>query len=77
MDRCEKWYTTIYLIFSFPFHFRFLCAYYVGANLLDKLIKDIAVESKNFDVESFIPLLQKQIKKTKPYIRQLLVGEYM
>lgn len=45
-----------------------------GANLLDKLVKDIVTESETFDIESFIPLLQKHIKRTKPYIRQLLVG---
>ena len=45
-----------------------------GANLLDRLIKDIVTETEGFDIESFIPLLQKYIKRTKPYIRQLLVG---
>ena len=45
-----------------------------GANLLDRLIKDIVTESETFDIESFIPLLQKQIYRTKPYIRQLIVG---
>lgn len=45
-----------------------------GANLLDRLVKDIVTESETFDVESFIPLLQKQIRRTKPYIRQLIVG---
>jgi vacuole morphology and inheritance protein 14 len=45
-----------------------------GANLLDRLIKDIVTESEKFDVESFIPLLQKYIKRTNPYVRQLLVG---
>ena len=29
-----------------------------GANLLDRLIKDIVTESESFDVERFIPLLQ-------------------
>lgn len=48
-----------------------------GANLLDRLIKDIVTESENFDIENFIPLLQKHIKKPKPYIRQLLVGWIM
>jgi vacuole morphology and inheritance protein 14 len=43
-----------------------------GANLLDRLIKDIVTETETFDIESFIPLLQKHIKRTKPYIRQLL-----
>jgi len=45
-----------------------------GANLLDRLIKDIVTETETFDIEAFIPLLQKHIKRTKPYIRQLLVG---
>jgi vacuole morphology and inheritance protein 14 len=45
-----------------------------GANLLDRLIKDIVTETDSFDIEAFIPLLQKHIKRTKPYIRQLLVG---
>ena len=45
-----------------------------GATLLDRLIKDIVTETETFDIESFIPLLQKHIKRTKPYIRQLLVS---
>ena len=45
-----------------------------GANLLDGLIKDIVTESDHFDVESFMPLLQKFIHMTDPYIRQLLLG---
>eukprot|EP01035_Chromulina_nebulosa_P017430 gene17430-22982_t len=45
-----------------------------GANLLDRLIKDIVTEAETFDIETFIPLLQKHIKRTKPYIRQLLVS---
>jgi vacuole morphology and inheritance protein 14 len=45
-----------------------------GANLLDRLIKDIVTETESFDIEAFIPLLQKYIKRTKPYIRQLLVS---
>mmetsp|Transcript_10694 Transcript_10694/g.18001 ORF Transcript_10694/g.18001 Transcript_10694/m.18001 type:complete len:722 (+) Transcript_10694:74-2239(+) len=45
-----------------------------GANLLDRLVKDIVTETETFDIESFIPLLQKHIRRTKPYIRQLLVG---
>jgi len=45
-----------------------------AAGLLDKLIKDIATQTDSFDIESFIPLLQKHIKRTKPYIRQLLVS---
>lgn len=45
-----------------------------GANLLDRLIKDIVTETDSFDIEVFIPLLQRHIKRTKPYIRQLLVS---
>ena len=45
-----------------------------GANLLDRLVKDIVTESESFDVDKFIPLLQKYIRMTNPYIRQLMVG---
>lgn len=45
-----------------------------GANLLDRLIKDIVTESETFHVEHFLPLLQTYIRRTNPYIRQLLVG---
>jgi vacuole morphology and inheritance protein 14 len=45
-----------------------------GANLLDRLIKDIVTESDSFSVEQFLPLLQTYIRRTNPYIRQLLVG---
>ncbi|CAM9431837.1 unnamed protein product [Chrysoparadoxa australica] len=45
-----------------------------GSSLLDRLIKDIVTESQSFDVERFIPLLQKYIRRTNPYIRQLLVS---
>ena len=42
--------------------------------MLDRLIKDIVTDSETFDIENFIPLLQKHITRTKPYIRQLLVS---
>jgi vacuole morphology and inheritance protein 14 len=45
-----------------------------GANLLDRLVKDIVTEADHFDVEAFIPLLQKHIRRTNPYVRQLIVG---
>ena len=45
-----------------------------GAQLLDRLVKDIVTESDAFDVDKFIPLLRKYIGMTSPYIRQLLVG---
>jgi len=47
-----------------------------GANLLDRLIKDIVIEADNptFQVDNFLPLLQTYIRRTNPYIRQLIVG---
>jgi vacuole morphology and inheritance protein 14 len=45
-----------------------------GANLLDRLVKDIVTESDEFSVDKFLPLLQNYIRRTNPYIRQLVVG---
>ncbi len=45
-----------------------------GAQLLDRLIKDIVTESEAFDVERFIPLLRERIRIKNAFIRQLLVG---
>ena len=45
-----------------------------GANLLDRLIKDIVTEADSFHVDQFLPLLQNYIRRTNPYIRQLIVG---
>lgn len=45
-----------------------------GANLLDRLVKDIVTESDDFSVDKFLPLLQNYIRRTNPYIRQLVVG---
>merc|ERR1719491_1865393 len=46
-----------------------------GAQLLDRLIKDIVTEADEaFHVEQFLPLLHKYIQRTNPYIRQLIVG---
>mmetsp|Transcript_17515 Transcript_17515/g.47766 ORF Transcript_17515/g.47766 Transcript_17515/m.47766 type:complete len:873 (-) Transcript_17515:1058-3676(-) len=45
-----------------------------GANLLDRLIKDIVTEADNFHVDQFLPLLQTYIRRTNPFIRQLIVG---
>lgn len=45
-----------------------------GASLLDRLIKDIVTESDSFHVNQFLPLLQTYIRRTNPYIRQLIVG---
>jgi vacuole morphology and inheritance protein 14 len=45
-----------------------------GASLLDRLIKDIVTEAESFHVDQFLPLLQNYIRRTNPYIRQLIVG---
>jgi vacuole morphology and inheritance protein 14 len=45
-----------------------------GANLMDRLIKDIVTEADNFQVDQFLPLLQTYIRRTNPYIRQLIIG---
>ncbi|KAL7560656.1 hypothetical protein ACA910_001339 [Epithemia clementina (nom. ined.)] len=45
-----------------------------GANLLDRLIKDIVTEADNFRIDQFLPLLQTYIRRTNPFIRQLIVG---
>ena len=45
-----------------------------GAQLLDRLIKDLVTEAEQFDVDKFIPLLRERIRIKNPFIRQLLVG---
>lgn len=45
-----------------------------GAQLLDRLIKEIVTESETFDVEAFIPFLKKYMNRTNAYVRQLLVS---
>lgn len=45
-----------------------------GAQLLDRLLKDVVTECDLFDVDKFIPLLKERIRIQDPYIRQLLVG---
>ena len=46
-----------------------------GASLLDRLIKDIVTDAdESFHVEQFLPILQNYIRRTNPYIRQLIVG---
>eukprot|EP01112_Ceratiomyxa_fruticulosa_P014689 TRINITY_DN4227_c0_g1_i3.p1 TRINITY_DN4227_c0_g1~~TRINITY_DN4227_c0_g1_i3.p1 ORF type:complete len:722 (+),score=118.21 TRINITY_DN4227_c0_g1_i3:351-2516(+) len=45
-----------------------------GAQLLDRLIKDIVTESHAFDIERFIPLLQERVYVVNPFCRQFLVG---
>lgn len=45
-----------------------------GAQLLDRLIKDIVTENDHFDTSNFIPLLKSSIKQENPQVRQLVVG---
>jgi vacuole morphology and inheritance protein 14 len=45
-----------------------------GAQLLDRLIKDIITENEKFDVERFIPLLQERVYVVNPNCRQFLIA---
>ena len=45
-----------------------------GADLLDRLIKDIVTESTSFDLVSFIPLLRDRIYTTNPFAKQFIVS---
>mmetsp|Transcript_717 Transcript_717/g.1057 ORF Transcript_717/g.1057 Transcript_717/m.1057 type:complete len:705 (-) Transcript_717:240-2354(-) len=45
-----------------------------GAQLLDRLTKDVVAETESFHVEKFIPLLRERIRVKDPFIRQLIVG---
>eukprot|EP01048_Picozoa_sp_COSAG05_P014883 COSAG05_NODE_1730_length_4187_cov_126.370841_2_plen_656_part_00 len=45
-----------------------------GAQLLDRLVKDIVAESDAFDIHAFIPLLRGRINLFNPFIRQFLIG---
>lgn len=45
-----------------------------GAELLDRLIKDVVTEHGTFDVDRFIPLLSERIYAQNPHVRQYLVS---
>jgi len=45
-----------------------------GAELLDRLIKDVVTESSNFDLVSFVPILRERIYTTNTYAKQFLVS---
>eukprot|EP00128_Syssomonas_multiformis_P017551 Colp12_sorted_trinity150504_noHs@28287 len=45
-----------------------------GAELLDRLVKDIVTESTSFDIERFVPLLKERIYAVDPFVRQFLVS---
>ncbi|XP_027047389.1 protein VAC14 homolog [Pocillopora damicornis] len=48
-----------------------------GAELLDRLVKDIVTESSSFDLVSFIPLLRDRIYTANPFAKQFLVSWLM
>lgn len=41
--------------------------------LLTRLIKDIVAEDSNFDVDTFVALIQERVSTTNPYLRQFLL----
>lgn len=45
-----------------------------GAELLDRLIKDVVMESSSFDLVSFVPILRERIYTTNPHAKQFLVS---
>eukprot|EP00794_Sanderia_malayensis_P019211 gene19211-21135_t len=45
-----------------------------GAELLDRLIKDVVTESSQFDLVSFMPLLRERIYTQNPHAKQFLVS---
>ncbi|KAK6185081.1 hypothetical protein SNE40_007399 [Patella caerulea] len=45
-----------------------------GAELLDRLIKDIVTESSSFDLTAFIPLLRERIYTKNTFARQFVVS---
>eukprot|EP00127_Corallochytrium_limacisporum_P002163 Clim_evm57s108 gene=Clim_evmTU57s108 len=45
-----------------------------GAELTDRLLKDVVIESTFFDVQKFIPLLKERIQVIDPFVRQFVVS---
>mmetsp|Transcript_105180 Transcript_105180/g.201963 ORF Transcript_105180/g.201963 Transcript_105180/m.201963 type:complete len:884 (-) Transcript_105180:29-2680(-) len=45
-----------------------------GAQCLDRLVRDIVTESREFDYASFIPLLTTRIRVLNPFVRELVLG---
>lgn len=44
-----------------------------GADLLDRLIKDIVADIRHFDIDMFIPILREKLYTRDPFCRQFLV----
>ncbi|KAL5021785.1 hypothetical protein ScPMuIL_000940 [Solemya velum] len=45
-----------------------------GTELLDRLIKDIVIESSSFNLVAFIPLLRERVYTKNPFARQFIVS---
>lgn len=45
-----------------------------GGELLDRLVKDIVLESASFNIAAFIPLLKERIYAHNPFVRQFVVS---
>jgi hypothetical protein len=45
-----------------------------GAQLLDRLLKDIVTESASFQLDRFVPLLQERVHVINPFVRSFLLG---
>ncbi|KAK9877527.1 hypothetical protein WA026_018634 [Henosepilachna vigintioctopunctata] len=44
-----------------------------ASELLDRLLKDIVIESNNFDLDSFLPLLRERIASRNSFARQFVI----
>lgn len=45
-----------------------------GADLLDRLVKDIVTDTTHFDLLTFIPILREKLYTRDPHTRQFLVS---
>uniref|UniRef100_A0A0G4G9J8 Vacuolar protein 14 C-terminal Fig4-binding domain-containing protein n=1 Tax=Chromera velia CCMP2878 TaxID=1169474 RepID=A0A0G4G9J8_9ALVE len=45
-----------------------------GAQYLDRLLKDVVAEGRQFDIASFLPLLKERVGNLNPFIRQLVIS---
>lgn len=45
-----------------------------GAQLLDRLMKDIVADAPSFPLEPFLPVLREHLRKTNTYVRHFLLG---
>ena len=42
--------------------------------MLDRLVKDVVIESKTMDLDAFVPLLRERIYSKNPFVKQFLVS---